>query len=106
MLLEAGEDEGPDELEDFADLFAERLEEHEELVEYVEYRFELDAEFLELFYENALLFLPPERAARAGGAGSTDEAILRPHRSENRLRPRLADRGVHPGADASTTRWG
>jgi predicted RND superfamily exporter protein len=61
VLLKAGEEDGPDELEDFADLFAERLEASEELIERVEYRFRLDAEFLELFYENALLFLTPDQ---------------------------------------------
>jgi len=75
VLLEAGEDEGPDELEDFADLFAERLEQLEDLVDHVEYRFELDGEFLELFYRNAVLFLPPERLAELE-AKLADEAIL------------------------------
>jgi predicted RND superfamily exporter protein len=74
VLLEAGEDEGPDELEDFADLFAERLEELDGLVDHVEYRFELDGDFLELFYRNAVLFLPPERLAELE-AKLTDEAI-------------------------------
>jgi predicted RND superfamily exporter protein len=75
VLLEAGEDEGPDELEDFADLFAERLEQLEGLVDHVEYRFELDGDFLELFYRNAVLFLPPDRLAQLE-ARLTDEAIL------------------------------
>ena len=75
VLLEAGEDEGPDELEDFADLFAERLEELEDLVDQVEYRFELDGDFLELFYHNAVLFLTPDRLADLE-TRLTDEAIL------------------------------
>jgi predicted RND superfamily exporter protein len=76
ILLEAGEDEGPDELEDFADLFAGRLEELEDVVDFVEYRFELDSDFLELFYRNAILFLPPEHLAQLRDRLS-DEAILR-----------------------------
>jgi hypothetical protein len=32
VLLEAGKDEGPDEIEDFADLFAEKLKAREGLV--------------------------------------------------------------------------
>ncbi len=61
VLLEAGEENGPDELEDFADRFAERLEALPELIEVVEYRFRLDEGFLDLFYRNALLFLEPEQ---------------------------------------------
>jgi len=75
VLLEAGEGEGPDELEDFADLFAERLEELDDLVDHVEYRFELDGDFVELFYRNAVLFLPPERLTELESK-LTDEAIL------------------------------
>src|SRR5262247_2163769 len=61
VLLEAAPDEGPDELEDFADLFAEKLRARTELVTSVEYRFQPDEKFLELFSENALLFLPPDQ---------------------------------------------
>ncbi|HXV74756.1 MAG TPA: MMPL family transporter, partial [Candidatus Polarisedimenticolaceae bacterium] len=74
VLLEAGEGEGPDELEDFADRFADRLVGLDELIEYVEYRFELDDDFLELFYRNAVLFLPPDRLGELA-AKLTDEAI-------------------------------
>jgi predicted RND superfamily exporter protein len=75
VLLEAEEGKGADDLEDFADLFAENLFDLEELVDYVEYRFELDSEFLELFYKNAILFLPPDRLAELAEK-LTDEAIL------------------------------
>jgi predicted RND superfamily exporter protein len=74
VLLEAGEHEGPDELEDFADLFAERLEEREELIEFVEYRIDLEEGFMELFYENALLYLEPERLPELA-AKLSDEGI-------------------------------
>jgi hypothetical protein len=65
VLLEAGDGKGPDELEDFADGLAEKLRARNDLVEQVEYRFQPDERFLQLFYENALLFLPPERPSRA-----------------------------------------
>jgi len=58
ILLEAGEEQGPEELEDFADILAEKLIAREDLVDVVEYRFQPDERFLELFYRNALLFLP------------------------------------------------
>ncbi len=74
VLLEAEEGQGPDELEDFADEFAKRMRELDELVEFVEYRFDPDADFLELFYENALLFLPPDRLDELAQRLS-DEAI-------------------------------
>jgi len=61
VLLEAQAGQGPDELEDFADLYAEKLRGLERLVGRVEYRFQPDERFLDLFYRNALLFLPPER---------------------------------------------
>jgi len=74
VLLEAGEGQGADELEDFADVFAEELAGRDDLVEFVEYRFRPDADFLELFYRNALLFLPPERLPELAERLS-DEAI-------------------------------
>ena len=83
VLLEAGEGEGPDELEDFADALAERLQGRPDLVQFVEYRFQPDAGFLKLFSENALLFLPPEQLGEVA-AKLSDEAILRQFR-ENRL---------------------
>ena len=83
VLLEAGPDEGPDELEDFADLFAERLRARNDLVASVEYRFQPDERFMELFSENALLFLPPEQLATIGDQ-LTDEAIRRKIR-ENKV---------------------
>jgi len=50
-----------DDLEDFADAFADRLRDLDGFVEQVDYRLELDEGLLELLYDNALLFLPPER---------------------------------------------
>ena len=63
VLLETDDPEGPDVLEDFADLLAEHLRELNDLVEVVDYRFDPDSDFLELFYANAMLFLPPDRQA-------------------------------------------
>jgi uncharacterized protein len=83
VLLEAGEGEGPDELEDFADLLAEKLQKRHDLVQSVEYRFQPDAGFLKIFTENALLFLPPDEL-KTVAAKLTDEAIERQFR-ENRL---------------------
>ena len=83
VLLEAAEGEGPDEIEDFADLLAEKLREQTELVESVEYRFQPDARFLELFTENALLFLPPEQLPEIE-AKLTDDAVKRQVR-ENKV---------------------
>lgn len=61
-LVDAGDQAGPDELEDFADKFAPKLKALEEgMVERVEYRLDPGADFLEVFYENALLYLPPQR---------------------------------------------
>jgi len=77
---------GPDELEDFADDFAARLDELDELVEHVDYRFELDREFLELFYKNAVRSCPrrlPELEARL-----TDEAISSVWRRSSSTWPR------------------
>ena len=75
-LFEAAPDEGPDELEDFADAFAERMRARTDLVETVEYRFQPDAAFMDLFSENALLFLPPEQLPRIAEKLS-DAAIQR-----------------------------
>lgn len=83
VLLEAGEGEGPDELEDFADLFAEKLHGETDLIQSVEYRFQPDAGFLKLFSENALLFLPPKQLPDVAQKLS-DAAIERQFR-ENRL---------------------
>ena len=83
VLVEAGQDEGPDEIEDFADLLAEKLRDQPDLVESVEYRFQPDARFLELFTENALLFLPPDRLSEVE-AKLTDEAVRRQVR-ENKV---------------------
>jgi uncharacterized protein len=83
VLLEAGKDEGPDELEDFADLFAERLRAETGLVENVEYRFQPDAAFMNLFSENALLFLPPEQLPKI--AEKLTDASIRRQVRENRV---------------------
>jgi uncharacterized protein len=96
LLVEAGPGQGPDEIEEFADLFAERIQQasvtvevrrdapeertwarrnaletvavengRETLrvpaVENVDYKFHIDEAFLELFYQNAVVFVPPER---------------------------------------------
>jgi predicted RND superfamily exporter protein len=82
VLLEAGPDEGPDELEDFADLFAEKLRGETALVENVEYRFQPDAAFMDLFSENALLFLPPEQLPKI--ADKLTDASIRRQVRENR----------------------
>ena len=76
VLLEAADDNSQDSLEDFSDVLAERLSAETELIEYVEHRFALDESFLELFYDNALLFLPPEKLADVA-AKLEDEAIRR-----------------------------
>jgi predicted RND superfamily exporter protein len=76
VLLEAGEGQGPDELEDFADAFAERLQARDDLIDRVEYRFELDRDFLELFYRKAILFLPPDRLDELA-AKLSDSSILK-----------------------------
>ena len=83
VLFEAAKDEGPDEIEDFADAFAEKLRQHEGLVESVEYRFQPDAKFMSLFSENALLFLPPEQLPSIADK-LTDTAIHRQIR-ENKV---------------------
>jgi predicted RND superfamily exporter protein len=71
-LVEAGPDRGADDIEDFADLFAEQLRGLQDLVEVVDYRFELDDDFVELFYANALLFLPPDQLEGLGERLSDD----------------------------------
>lgn len=83
VLLEAGEGEGADDLEEFADLYAERLVAQHALVESVEYRFRPDARFMELFAANALLFVPPSELPAIADR-LTDEAI-RARVRENRL---------------------
>lgn len=83
VLLDAGAGDGPDELEDFADVLVEELSARSDVVQSVEYRFQPDAEFLKLFSENALLFLPPSKLPEVAEK-LTDEAILARFR-ENRL---------------------
>ncbi len=74
-LIDAGEHAGPDELEDFADKLALKLEALEGTVERVEYRLDPGADFLEVFYDNALLYLPPERLPELESS-LADSAIL------------------------------
>jgi hypothetical protein len=75
LLVDAGEGAGADEVEDFADAMAERLRELEGLVEVVEYKLDPGADFLDLFYDNALLYIDPDRLAELE-AKLTDAAIL------------------------------
>ena len=74
VLVEARGEMGPAELMDFADLFAEGLVAQKDLIELVDYRFQPDAGIIDLFYQNALLFLPPERLPQLAQKLS-DEAI-------------------------------
>lgn len=74
LLLEAREGAGADELEDFADLLAENLAQESELIEVVEHKLDPGTDFLDLFYDNALLYLHPERIAELE-AKLTDAAI-------------------------------
>ncbi len=83
VLFEAAQDEGPDEIEDFADLFAEKLRAREDLVRSVEYRFQPDAKFMQLFSENALLFVPPEQLPQI--AGKLDDEAIRRQIRENKI---------------------
>jgi predicted RND superfamily exporter protein len=59
VLLKTEEADRIDDLEDFADLYVEKLQAMPDLVESVEYRFQPEKEFLDLFSANAFLFLPP-----------------------------------------------
>jgi predicted RND superfamily exporter protein len=83
LLLEAEEPAGADELEDFADLLAEGLLELDDLVELVEHKLDPGADFLDLFYDNALLYLHPDRLGELE-AKLADDAILN-QIEENRL---------------------
>jgi predicted RND superfamily exporter protein len=83
VLMEATGEAGPDELETYADAFAERLELNDELVEFVDHRFALEEEFLDLFYDNAVLFLEPDRLDELAER-LTDQAIA-DRVEENRL---------------------
>lgn len=83
VLMEAGGDAGPDELEAYADAFAQRLENDPELVEFVDHRFSLEEDFLDLFYDNAILFLDPERLDEL--ADRLTDAAIAERVQENRL---------------------
>lgn len=74
VLLETESGEHVEALVEHADALAERLSAHRDLVESVEYRVVPDPRFLELFRENALLFLSPEELPDIA-AKLTDEAI-------------------------------
>lgn len=74
VLLETEKGDQADTLVEHADLLAERLGARKDLVESVEYRVRPDPRFLDLFHENALLFLTPEELPSIA-ARLTDEAI-------------------------------
>lgn len=74
VLLESGEGDQMEALVEHADLLAERLSARKDLVESVEYRVRPDPRFLELFHENALLFLAPGELPEIAGR-LTDQAI-------------------------------
>ena len=83
LLLEAGEGAGPDELEEFADALAGRYRARPELIEVVEHKLDPGPEFLNVFYDNALLYIDPERLGELA-ARLTDAEILR-RVAQNRL---------------------
>lgn len=74
VLLEAEKGDQVEALVEHADLLAERLGARGDLVESVEYRLRPDPRFLELFHENALLFLSPQELPEVA-ARLSDEAI-------------------------------
>ncbi len=83
VLVGAQEGQSAEDLQDFADLFAENLRAREDLVELVDKGFRLDEDFVDLLYGHALLFLPPDRLPELADK-LTDEAI-REQLAENRL---------------------
>lgn len=83
ILLEAGSSTEPGSLEEFADVYAERFAAREDLVESVEYRFQPDANFLELFTRNALLFLSPDELPKI--ANKLTDSSIREQIRDNRL---------------------
>ncbi len=74
VLLETDKGDHVDALVEHADLLAERLSARKDLVESIEYRVRPDPRFLDLFHENALLFLAPEELPDIA-ARLADEAI-------------------------------
>lgn len=60
ILLEAGEEEGAEDLEDFADLLAGELEAREELVETAAYRLDLEGHGSRPLSSYALFYLPAD----------------------------------------------
>jgi len=74
VLLESEQPNQTEWLEELADVLSERLAARKDLVESVEYRLQPDPKFIELFSENALLFLPPAELPNVA-ARLTDEAI-------------------------------
>jgi predicted RND superfamily exporter protein len=63
VLLEAEGEAGPEELEDFADRYAGRLEGLSREISWVEYKIAPDDALFDLLSRNALLFVPPEQMA-------------------------------------------
>ena len=74
VLHEIPDGTDPDVMEGFADELADRLLERADLVDDVQYRLQPDGDFLELFYENALLFLPPDKLPELA-ARLADDAV-------------------------------
>ncbi len=74
ILLELREGDQVESLVEHADLLAEKLGARRDLVEAVEYRVQPDPRFLELFHDNALLFLTAEELPSIA-ARLSDEAI-------------------------------
>jgi predicted RND superfamily exporter protein len=83
VLVDAGTGTEPTDLEDFADVYAEKLRANEDLIEAVEYRLQVDETFLELFYRNALLFLPADQLPELEHKFS--DAAIRAQVRDNRL---------------------
>ena len=76
-VVEIEDDSSLEDMEDFADIFAERLREETALLEHVEYRLEMDERFLELFYRNAMLFLPPEQLPELAEKLTTERILAK-----------------------------
>ena len=73
VVLEAKKGQTADDLQEFADLLAARLQKISE-VRYVEHRLDTSGPFFEFFRKNELLFLPPEKLPELE-ARFTDAAI-------------------------------
>lgn len=75
VVLEAKDGQGAEDLQEFADLLAARLQEIPD-IRYVEHRLDTSGPFFEFFRRNELLFLPPEKLPELA-AHFTDAAIRR-----------------------------